>query len=314
MSKLNLINPLLSLFLLSYAGGATAQDSKKSIDKSDSYYTISHSYLTGDTTYKIGGLVCYPNNCIRTFFPFSVLEFPIDLLMVNVAGFKRNLGRFTLGIGISKSIASRTGVFRNSDYFYEPGNTRDIYSESKSNAKATIISMDLEAPWAKHPNGNRTFYGINFYARSLSFEIRDTDQVSNVPGFCTCKVSGTTIKYDISYFIPSLYIRTQTWVSDKFDLSFKLAFSPLTMVIDKDQHVVRGRTLNGLLYGESYSFEILSKVHLSKTLDLVLSVSSLLIDTEGTQTQTEPGQPNIEVDETVDSVQHSLGIALQFSL
>lgn len=238
--------------------------------------------LNGDTTYRIG----YPVNWVyfgleEGYFPFSQLEFPLDVYMVSVEG-SVEADIWKLSLCVQKEITDDSGDMKDSDWITPSDPSRlDIYSTSDTELDALIL--DINFRWRFYKTSNWSFIaGIGYLRENFYFKCRLKRQYSpsGLPGYDLVGDGSVGLIYEITYDIPYLEVGTQFDLKKKFSLEASCGYSPFVHVKDKDQHLLRNKVNEGDLKGDAFLFALKGRYDFSNNWFLSLQFDYRMIETD----------------------------------
>ena len=269
--------------------------------------------LSGDTTYRIG----YPVNYVyfgtyEGYFPFSQLEFPLDVYMFSLGGSIEWAQRWKASLSIQTNITDDPGEMKDSDWLTasDPGRL-DVYSTSETDLDALILDINLQYKYYQTSNWSN-FVGLGYLRQNFDFECRIKRQYSpsGLPGYDYVGDGSVGIKYEITYNIPYIEVGAQYKFTDKISLDASLGYSPIVTVEDEDQHLLRNKVNKGDLDGDAFLFWVEGRYDIFKNWFLTLGIDYVKIETDkGDMVATFEGADSIynhTVTEEVESEQTSV--------
>ncbi len=256
-------------------------------------YTISigTEILDGDTTYQIG----YPvtMNGVRStgYFPFSELEWPLDVVMARVDGSVTFSGGWKMNSFIKKNLTEPDENMKDSDWITDSSPNRlDIFSESSiSDFDALIFDIDLEYTFGKWKPFS-FFGGVGYQYQKFQYESNLIRQYSpsGLSGYDYTGDGGVSITYDITYQMPYIMLGTDVELAKNFKLYTKLAFAPWVIAHDKDRHLLRengGKVTKSDMDGIGILFTLKGKYNFTPNWYAELGVNATRIEVDGSMDQ-----------------------------
>lgn len=235
----------------------------------------------------------------------SKLEFPLQIIL---AGFSMELAKagdrerdgFTARATWLTNLTSNSGNMKDSDWltsdqdvdtptpgagYPHPG--KDIYSESDTKLKVSMI--DFRAGYAMPI---RTDFSVGLFGgylrKQFQYAISNTNEVGYGPYAAdyTIFIPGKTLDYTVTYDIPYIGLHTGLRKGERFQASLDLGYSPLAMVRDRDDHVLRSKVSIGDTSGQAYFADLKAEWNISGSDSVQMSCESMRVLTKGTMTQT----------------------------
>lgn len=272
--------------------------------------------MAGDTTYQIGFPLTTPDGLtIDGYFPFSELEWPLDVWLARVGGSMVIKKKIMVNASLKKNLSDPNDNMKDSDWITESNPSQlDIYSESEiSDFEALIFNADVD--WIFFNSDVVSLYaGLGFLYQDFEYEGKGLFETypSTLPGVEFQGDGRVGITYDITYTIPYFKIGTDLKFS-KFTLAGSFAFSPFVEAEDTDNHLLRengGKISDGDMDGDAFMFEFSGKYNFTPVIYVKAGFQYVKIEVDGTQTQVYgTGQPIGTVAEESESSQTS-GYAL----
>lgn len=264
--------------------------------------------LRGHTTYQIGGSYDSPKGSGEMHFPLSELIFPLNTYM---ALFETNLlffEKMKIDLNFQTNLKNNTDNMKDSDwgipyedppnseiyYWYGPGHL-DIYSESKTDLRLYILDVDLLYRFFQYIPSSPLFKDINFFIgpgyvyQQYKFQcrlIRQWDYRPDNPKPKDAVGDGNIgLTYNITTHIPSVKLNTEISLKKILQINVSIAYSPYTIVEDRDNHILRSKISKAECTGNAFLFSLSGKIDLTKSLFINLQFDYVSIDTEGKQKQ-----------------------------
>jgi hypothetical protein len=194
----------------------------------------------------------------------SELEFPLDVFMAGIdvaVGGELEKGKpWSIILGFRKEINDPGNDMKDSDWIGVPEmgiREKFSYTESDSELDALILHINGRIGFFVHPRF--TLEGVLGYRyQKFSYEIFGVsgwqlDEELN--RFYFNEYQGVNVLgYQVSYHLPYLGLATRIDASSTFTIDAELAFSPLTLATDRDDHILRNRLAEGSCRGISFTF------------------------------------------------------------
>lgn len=269
--------------------------------------------LSGDTTYRIGYPVDYVYfGTYEGYFPFSQLEFPLDVYMFSLGGSIEFAQRWKASLNIQTNITDDAGEMEDSDWLTSSDPTRlDVFSTSDTELDALIWDAKIGCEILKSSNWS-LIVGAGYLHQNFDFECRIKRQYSpsGLPGYDYVGDGSVGLKYEITYNIPYIEVGAQYKFTDKISLDASLGYSPIVTVEDEDQHLLRNKVNKGDLDGDAFLFSVEGRYDIFKNWFLTLGIDYVKIETDkGDMVATFEGADSIynhTVTEEVESEQTSV--------
>ena len=280
--------------------------------------------LSGDTTYRIGFPVDFVNfGTVEGYFPFSQLEFPLDVYMLSLGGSIEFTDRWKASLTIQTNITNDPGKMKDSDWTTESDPTSlDIFSTSDTELDAMIWDINLGYTIYKAPKFS-FIVGGGYLHQNFDFTASNLDQwYPSNPARPHVRVSGPAIAYEITYDIPYLEVGIQSTINTKFSVGASLGYSPFVTVEDKDQHLLRNKVNRGDLEGDALLFSVEARYNIFTNWFLMFGIDYVTIETDrGNMVATFEGPNSInnhtvteEVESTQTSAMFTVGYAFKKGL
>jgi len=277
--------------------------------------------FSGDTTYRIGYPVDFVNfGTYEGYFPFSQLEFPLDVYMLSLGGSMEFSDRWKASLTIQTNITDDPGLMEDSDWgvpFEDPPGlgrwwwygpkSLDIYSTSDTELDAMIWDINFGYTIYKAPKLSLTIGG-GYLHQNFDFKCRLIRQYSpsGLSGYDYVGDGSVALKYEITYDIPYLEVGIQSNVNNKFSVGASLGYSPFVTVEDKDQHLLRNKINRGDLEGDALLFSVKGRYNIFTNWFLTFGIDYVTIETDkGNMDAYFYGIYNHTVTEEVESTQTS---------
>jgi outer membrane protease len=297
-------------------------------------FTISAGlgFMSGETTYRIGGHITTPDGTSTTRFPISELAFPLELYYGRIGGEIRLFDRLELKTTIKKSITNGSGEMRDSDWGqlyndddypdWDDPNSLDTYSESKIDAD--MFMADLSVRYYVYEMTFRK-WGVSFFAGAkylydkFNFTASDANQwypsLNEYYGYDYRHdyLFGDILTYEVTQKIPAVTGGVALIGSPVFILDMEFGYSPKAEVENEDIHILRKKIAYAECDGTAFLFSITGNCRLENHWSLGLKYDYLWVDTDGEQRQEYLNGEYIgTIEQTNFSEVHTFELALSF--
>jgi outer membrane protease len=249
--------------------------------------------MAGETLYRIG----YPavdTKGVRYdgYFPFSELEWPLDVWLIRVDGTAVFSDRWRGRVGIKKNISTPDDEMTDSDWL-TPTNPAllDVYSEfSISSFDALILDADIEWLFLRH-QAVSLFVGAGIVYQNFDYESKLIYQYSpsGLDGFDFVGDGRVGITYEMTYSMPYLAVGADLHLLPELAVSTRFAFSPIVQAEDTDHHLLReygGKTSTGDMEGTAWMVDLSGCYYITPALSVTAGFQYLQIEVDGDQYQT----------------------------
>lgn len=313
----------LGMVLLSAPSGwATNTTPASPAGDSKGNFTISlgTEKMAGDTSYRIGYPAVSPSGIrFDGYFPFSELEWPLDIWLLRVDGKATFNEQWRANVSIKKDLSTPDDKMIDSDWL-TPSNPAllDVYSEFDiSSFDALIIDADVQ--WIFLQRQVASFYlGAGFVYQNFDYESKLIYQFSpsGLPGFAFVGDGRIGIIYEVTYLLPYLKIGSDLQFGPNFTIQSSFSYSPIAQAEDTDHHLLRelgGKVATGDLDGTAYMIEITGRYLFTPALFLEAGLHYLRIEVDGEQYQEYGlGLPIGTVHQEVESAQTTAYLSVGF--
>ncbi len=281
--------------ILSAAAPGNAASFDRQGRKGDGIFGVELAGLNGHTTYHISSYDTSGNGVE------SELEFPLKTLLAGLQGGyigKDDQGRdaFRIGLQWLMNVDNGSGQLQDSDWMTDqiditnvgsahPG--KDIFSLSDITSKALILDLHGSLnSWVSDSVAIGPLGGLRY--ERFQFDASNLSQVGYGPyaaGY-TGTMPGPVLTYEVTYLIPYVGIHSEFAATPEFRASVDLSVSPLVSAKDRDDHLLRGKLVEGSTTGTAYGVAAAAAWDIGNNDSLGLSGRYLRISTTGSQTQT----------------------------
>jgi len=269
----------------------------------------------GDITYEVGyKTIPVPDANERdNGFPISRLEFPIDMTLISITG-DIVLKNFQFIIGLKKNLTG-SDVMKDSDFRYNALPRLITYSENHSKADQYAFKASLLYKILTRYKLN-LFAGVGYNYQKFEFITTNNFQMDydDLSGWDYDKFNGHFIDYEVKFSYPFLEIKIDYHTKDSmFVFQAGISYSPFVEAEDKDIHHQTQRISSGVCDGDAYTLSLKGIYTIKDNLSFVLGGNYLRMDTDGRMRQDDfSGNTFGAVDETIDSEQLTIGLAIRF--
>jgi outer membrane protease len=282
------------LFLTACPDPASSAASTPMQSGNTANYTLSlgTEMMDGDTTYQIGfPVVDASGAAFAGYFPFSELEWPLDVWLARIDGRATINDQWRLNATIKKDLSTPDDNMLDSDWITESNPSRlDIFSESEiSSFDFFMFDADIEWTFLQR-NAVSLYAGLGYMYQDIEYEGKLIRQFSpsGLPGFDFTGDGRLAITYDISYSIPYLKVGADLKVNPDFTIEGSFAYSPIVDAEDTDHHLLRefgGKISSGDMDGDAFMFDVSGKYMITPAVFVEAGLSYLKIEVDGTQDQ-----------------------------
>jgi len=264
--------------------------------------------LSGDTTYRIGYPFSDVSGTYEGYFPFSQLEFPLDVSMLSLGSSIEFSDRWKASLTIQTNITDDPGEMKDSDWITSSDPTRlDVFSTSDTELDAMIWDINLGYKIFKAPKFS-FIVGGGYLHQNFDFKCRIIRQYSpsGLSGYDYLGDGSVGLKYEITYDIPYLEVGIQSNFNNKFSVEASLGYSPFVTVENEDQHLLRHKVNRGDLEGDALLFSVEGRIDIFTHWFLTFGIDYVTIETDkGDMDAYFYGIYNHTVTEEVESTQTS---------
>ncbi len=257
-------------------------------------YTLSvgTEMMAGDTTYQIGYPVVDAMGVRNTgYFPFSELEWPLDVWLARIEGQAAINDQWRLNASIKKDLSTPDDDMVDSDWITTANPSRlDVFSESEiSSFDFFMFDADIEWTFLQR-NAVSLYAGLGYIYQDIDYEAKIIRQFSpsGLPGYDATGDGRVGIAYDITYSIPYLKVGTDLKINADFTIEGSVGYSPIVNAEDTDQHLLReygGKISSGDLDGDAIMLDLSGKYMFTPALFMEAGFSYLKIEVDGSQDQ-----------------------------
>lgn len=280
---------------------------------------------SGDNTYQIGYPVHWFDGVVENgYFPFSQLEFPLDIYMVTARGNAEFQGSWLFSASVKKDISSPDDQMIDQDWLTasNPGQL-DVYSNSDiSEFEGYEFDVNAKYKFLRGENWSLNA-GVGYIYQNWQYTANLVQQYSpsGQTGYDYLGTGTPGIRYKLEYNIPYMQIGGKVNLGQQFSLESNVSYSPLVDAKDVDQHLLREKVNTGNLDGSSWMFNIKGKYDFSEHWFMAASYDFKEMETDGTMAAEFSNTylyvygviPNHTVYEEIESTQHAMALNLGYS-
>ena len=292
-------------------------------------FSLGTGYLTGDSTYQIGGHIDDVNlGPADIHFPLSELMFPLDAVMLQAKFGIDFTDRWRFSISGQTNLTSDTGKMEDSDWL-SPGSL-DIYSESDTEMRALLFDGKLRYTFyqgyygqtsANSTKGGSDLLfaysaGLGYKHQLFDFEVSNVDQwYPSSPSTPHDRVSGLVLTYDVEYWIPYLELAMDISKSDKFSFELGFAYAPVINVKDEDHHLLRNKVnvADHDWNGSAHFFTVKGRYNFNDRWYMTAEIEKMRIESEGRSDASFFGVYDHSIDHKIESNQLSGFLTVGYS-
>lgn len=273
---------------------------------------------SGENTYQIGyPATDYYGTRYEGHFPFSELKYPLDAYfgVIKVGGVYKD--KYIVNGLLKKSISNSDGNLEDSDWITESNPSRlDIYSYSDvTDFEGMVVDVDFSYKFLQREKGWLAA-GAGYMFQDFEYNAAIVSQwsPSGLSGWDYEGDGSDGLTYDVEYSIPYLLLSGQAYVSSKFKLSGRLAYSPMVRVEDRDEHLWRYKENRGELDGDAFMLALDGQYDFNEFWFMTAGLSYTLIEAEGDSKAYFYGYYDHTVSEEIESKQSSLFMMVGYKI
>lgn len=275
----------------------------------------------GDNTYQIGFPV-YDYATLSHFegyFPFSELEFPLDVVMFAVQYDLEIKKRWMLSFGFKTDLDHSGDDMEDRDWLTAANPDRlDVYSDSnvtEFDAYEYDVNVKFKYLMARSWSLDA---GIGYLYQKYKYETALNTQYSpsGLPGYYFAWDGRTpSIKYDIYYRIPYVQLGGSVTFAKRFTVIANASYSPIVHAEDEDQHLLRGKVNRGNLDGDSWMVDMEARYQINRNWFVGLEYGYKKIEVDGKMKALFYGglDPDHTVWEELESTQHAASLMVGYT-
>ncbi len=303
---------------IAFTAPSAQSATRSSSDSSIFDISIGSDFMSGDTTYSIGGAINYSDGTSQTVhFPISELEWPLNVVLARLDAQLNLSPHFRINGTIKTDMTTPNSHLIDKDWLTASNPDQlDVYSESNiSSFDAFIFDIDFEWIFMQRQSW-QLYAGAGYHYQNFQFEGQLIRQYSpsGYPGLEYYGDDSVGITYEITYNMPYLLFGAEHRFSPNFQISGSLALSPYTDAQDEDHHLERVPVKVSI--SEMDGTAIMA--NLACTYDFLSSwffeggIHYTKIDVDGRQTQSTYGTPDGVIDVESISSQFSTYMNIGF--
>lgn len=275
----------------------------------------------GDNTYQIG----YPVHWYSTglveygYFPFSELEFPLDVSMFAAQYDLEIKNRLMLSLSFKTDMDHSGDDMEDSDWITAANPDRlDIYSTSNvTDFKAYEYDLNVKFKYLKGATWSLDA-GIGYLYQKYKYDtaLKTQYSPSGLPGYDFVWDGRTSsLKYDLFYQIPYVQVGGAVTFAKRFSIIGSASYSPFVHAEDEDQHLLRGKVNKGDLDGDSWMVNLEARYQFHPHWFVGLEYGYKEIEVDGKMKGFFYGLPALThtVWEELESEQHSGSLMVGYS-
>lgn len=280
---------------------------------------------SGDNTYQIGYPVHWFDGVVETgYFPFSQLEFPLDIYMATARGNAEFQDTWMLSAAVKKDISSPDDQMIDQDWLTASNPSQlDVYSNSNI-SEFEGYEFDVTAKYKFLHGENWSLNGgLGYIYQNWQYTANIVQQYSpsGQTGYNYLGDGTPAIRYKLEYNIPYIQIGGKVNLAKQFSMESNISYSPLVKAEDVDQHLLREKVNKGDLDGYSWMFNIKGKYDFTEHWFMTASYDFKKMKTDGTMSAEFSETylylygviPNHTVYEELESTQHALALNMGYS-
>ena len=280
---------------------------------------------SGNNTYQIGYPVHWFDGVVENgYFPFSQLEFPLDIYMVTARGNAEFHDTWMFSASVKKDISSPDDQMIDQDWLTASNPARlDVYSNSNfSEFEGYEFDVNAKYKFLRGENWSLNA-GLGYIYQNWQYTANLVRQYSpsGQAGYDYLGDGTPGISYKLEYNIPYIQIGGKVNLAKQFSVESNLSYSPLVDAKDVDQHLLREKVNRGDLDGSAWMFNIKGKYDFSEHWFMTASYDFKKMKTDGTMSAEFSNTylyvygviPNHTVYEELESTQHAFALNMGYS-
>ncbi|MBA3007068.1 MAG: omptin family outer membrane protease [Proteobacteria bacterium] len=280
---------------------------------------------SGDNTYQIGYPVHWFDGVVENgYFPFSQLEFPLDIYMISAKGNAEFHNIWMVSASVKKDISSPDDQMIDQDWITtsNPGQL-DVYSNSDI-SEFEGYEFDVNAKYKFFRGENWSLNaGVGYIYQNWQYTANLVQQYSpsGQTGYDYVGDGTPAINYKLEYNIPYIQIGGKLNLDKQFSVEGNISYSPLVDAKNVDQHLLRQKVNTGDLDGSSWMFNLKGRYDFSEHWFMIASYDFKEMKTDGTMSAEFSNTylyiygviPNHTVYEEIESTQHAMALSMGYS-
>lgn len=267
----------------------------------------------GDNTYQVGfpvydyaSLTYYDG-----YFPFSELEFPLDVVMFSAQYDLEIKRRWMLSFSFKKDLDHSGDDMEDSDWL-TPSNPDQLDIFSTSNVidfEAYEYDVNVKFKYLKGATWSLDA-GIGYLFQKFKYDtaLKTQYSPSGLAGYDFVWDGRTSsLKYDLFYHIPYVQIGGAVTFAKRFSIAANVSYAPWVEGEDEDQHLLRGLVAKTELEGDSWMANLETRYQINRHWFASLEYGYKKIEVDGKSYDSYYGglDPNDWVWLEQESTQHS---------
>lgn len=285
-------------------------------------FALGAARMSGDSTYTIGGTVAAYSLRAEVQWPLSELAWPLDATLLTADARLRIGDAWSVSLAAASNLGKGTGTMEDSDWgvywLQSEGDSRfrtdslDVFSTS--DAAFDALTIDAVARRRVFERGGLAVSaGLGYLHEHFDYSASDVDQYSpSYRGYATPlreygitadpfrgTRAGKVITYEVTYRVPYAELSGTYGFSEAFTVDARLGYSPFAGATDRDDHLLRGKVMEGDCEGSAYFAGVDARYAFAERWSLLAGVEYRSIETSGTQTQVWYRQDDPETDPPV---------------
>jgi outer membrane protease len=285
----------------------------------------------GDNTYQIG----YPVHWYATglveygYFPFSELEFPLDVSMFSAQYDLEIKNRWMFSFSFKTDMDHSGDDMEDSDWITAANPDRlDVYSTANvTDFKAYEYDVNVKFKYLKGATWSLDA-GLGYLFQKYKYDtaLKTQYSPSGLPGYDFVWDGRTSsIKYDLFYQIPYVQLGGAVTFAKRFTVRVNGSYSPVVHAEDEDQHLLRGvliapgvytgKVNKGDLDGDCWMAELETRYQINRSWFVTLEYGYKKIEVDGKMEGVFNFFPSLThtVWEELESEQHSGSLMVGYS-
>jgi len=275
---------------------------------------------SGDNTYQIGNPVHWFDGTVDNgYFPFSELEFPLDIAMVTARANVEFHDVWMVMASVKKDIKDPGDQMIDKDWLTASNPSQlDVWSNSEiSEFDGFEFDCSLKYKFLQGDTWSLNG-GVGYLYQNWQYTANLVRQYSpsGLSGFDYIGDGGPGIRYKLEYNIPYFQVGGTVKLGDRFSLLANISYSPWVSADDVDQHLLRYKENKGDLDGYSWMFKLQGQMDFTEHWFMTASYDYKKMKVDGTMSAEFADIylyiygviPNHTVWEEQESNQHSLAV------
>lgn len=269
----------------------------------------------GDITYQIGFPVTDAwGYTYEGYFPFSELEFPLDVVFGSVEAGMVILDRWAIRAELKKSVSDPDDYLKDRDWITGDGNSLDIYSDSDvRDFDATVVDVDATYRFFQN-NSVSLAAGIGYMYQDFEYETALIRQwsPSGLTGYDYVGDGSLSLIYDVDIDMPYILLSGKFNIIPALAINGRVAYAPWVNVDNTDQHLLRYKVNEGNLEGTAVMTSADAEFSFTPQFYVAGGVSYTYIEADGDMDATFYGIYDHTVTEEIESNQFNVYARIGF--